>query len=239
MSRMPDPPIPPHPSLASTLRILRHYYGKPPAPISTDPFRLILWEQVAYLVPEARRREAYAALRSTVGLTPAAILGAPTNTLHAITRLGGAIAAPIRAARLRHSAELVLGHWKGDLKRALRLPLPQARRALAAFPMIGEPGADKILVFTGTARLLPLDSNGLRVLQRLGLVKEVRDYRTAYRGAQAALTPRLPRTRDALIGAYYLLREHGQTLCRRSAPRCSECPLRPGCPTGRSRGHDT
>jgi endonuclease-3 len=218
------------------LRILRRYYGKTPAPISTDPFRLILWEQVAYLVPEARRREAYDTLRTTVGLTPEAILSAPLATLQAITRRGGAIAAAVRAVRLRHSAELVRHRWKGNLKRALRLPVPEARRALAAFPMIGEPGADKILAFTGTTRLLPLDSNGLRVLQRLGWVSPARDYRTSYRRARAALQPWLPRTRGALVEAYYLLREHGQVLCRRSAPRCTECPLRSDCPTGRSIG---
>jgi endonuclease III len=221
-------------SLSAVLRTLRAYYGKPPAPITTDPFRLILWEQVAYLVPDARRRGAYAGLRSRVGLTPAAILAASPATLQEITRLGGPIAVPARAARLRHSAELVLGRWDGNLRRALRLPLAQARRALAAFPMIGEPGADKILVITGTARLLPLDSNGLRVCQRLGLAREAKDYRTAYREAQAVLAPQLPRTREALVSGYSLLRQHGQELCRRTAPRCPECPLRPRCPAGRA-----
>jgi endonuclease III len=220
--------------LAEVLRSLRKYYGTPPRAISSDPFRLILWEQVAYLVPESRRRQAYAALRTQVGLTPAAILAAPQSTLLRITHLGGAIAAPARAARLRQSAELVLGRGRGGLRAALRLPLPQARRVLASFPMIGEPGADKILLFTGTARLLPLDSNGLRVVQRLGYAPDAEDYRTAYRRAQAALTPHLPRSHAALSDAYQLLRMHGQELCRRRAPRCTQCPLRPGCPIGRS-----
>jgi endonuclease III len=220
-------------SLGAALRTLRTYYGKPFPPVTTDPFRLVLWEEVAYLVPDTRRREAYAALGRRVGFTPASILAASPSTLLEITRLGGPIAAAARAARLRRSAELVLGRWNGNLRQALRLPLAQARRALAAFPMIGEPGADKILVISGTARLLPLDSNGLRVCQRLGLTREAKDYRTAYREAQAALAPQLPKTREALVSGYALLRQHGQELCRRAAPRCPECPLRPRCPSGR------
>jgi endonuclease-3 related protein len=97
--------------------------------------------------------------------------------------------------------------------------------------MIGEPGADKILVATGHARLLPLDSNGLRVLERLQLAPGGRDYRSAYRRAQDAVAPQLPRQTAALLAAYSLLRLHGQRLCRRSRPICSECPLRLRCPS--------
>ena len=218
-------------TLRSVVTALRRYYGKPIGPISRDPFHLILWEQVAYLVPDRQRRRAFSALRAAVGLAPPAILEATTTTLETITRLGGPIAARARAARLRESAELVLGRWDGDLRAALRLPLPQARRALAQFPMIGEPGADKILVFTKRARLLPLDSNGLRVLARLGLSSDAKDYRTTYRRTQETLATSLPANHDWLISAYALLRQHGQELCRRRLPLCSRCPLRVRCPS--------
>jgi endonuclease-3 len=223
-------------SLRSAVSTLRRFYGRPPAPVSRDPFQLILWEQVAYLAPEPKRRQAFQALRTRVGLSPKAIRAAPQATLRQITRLGGSIAAPLRASRLHRSAELVLKRWGGDLRTALRLPVPQARRALAAFPMIGEPGADKILVFTRTARQLPLDSNGLRVLQRLGLTPLAKDYRTSYRQAQEVVAPQLPRQFDWLIAAYYLLRQHGQELCRRSAPDCVSCPMRTRCPSASGPG---
>ncbi len=219
--------------LRSVVSALRHYYGVPTPPISRDPFQLILWEQVAYLVPDPRRRAAFTALRARVGLTPAALLGASTATLTAITRLGGAIAAPERARRLRQSAELVAGHWRGDLRNALKLPLAEARKALVRFPMIGDPGADKILAFTHTARILPLDSNALRVLGRLGLAPGGKDYRAVYRRAQAAVAPELPKGYPGLIAAGQLLRQHGQELCRRSAPDCGRCPLGAECPFGR------
>ncbi len=218
-------------TLRSVVTTLRRHYGKPLPPASRDPFHLILWEQVAYLVTDVQRRRAFSALRAEIGFEPLGILAATSSKLERIARLGGPIAVRVRASRLRDSAERVLDRWDGDLRAALRLPLPQARRALAQFPMIGEPGADKILAFTKSARLLPLDSNALRVLGRLGLTPAAKDYRTTYRRAQETLAPVIPRDHNWLISAYSLLRLHGQELCRRSAPACSRCPLRVRCPS--------
>ena len=42
----------------------------------------------------------------------------------------------------------------------------------------------------------------------------------------------LPRDCDSLIRPHQLLRQHGQKLCKRSKPRCVECPLRNLCTYG-------
>jgi endonuclease-3 len=216
-------------------RALRACYGAPGPPVSPDPFRLILWEQVAYLAADERRQEAFEALRNRIGLSPAEIAAASQAQLAAVARIGGAIAATTRAARMRRSAQMVLARWHGDLRGALQLPVEKARRALAAFPMIGEPGADKILAFAGAAPLVAIDSNGLRVLQRLGLAPASGDYRRDYRAARDTLASHAPRTQRARIAAYFLLREHGRRTCRRSAPQCEVCPLLRDCPTGRAK----
>jgi len=100
-------------SLSRVLRALRARYGEPRPPVSTDPFQLILWEQVAYLAPDERRQEAFEALRTRVGLAPAGIAAAPAATLAAVARIGGAIAAGSRAGRMRRSAQMVLARWHG------------------------------------------------------------------------------------------------------------------------------
>jgi endonuclease-3 len=64
------------------------------------------------------------------------------------------------------------------LKSVLKLPLPKAKKALQKFPGIGEPGAEKILLFTRTHPLMALESNGLRVLVRLGFGAEHKNYAT-------------------------------------------------------------
>jgi endonuclease-3 len=218
-------------ALNDIIRRLAEFHGPPPAPFPGDPFAMILWEQVAYLATDAKRRAAFDALETRVGLTPIAIARAKPATLTAIARLGGAMVPEARAERMVTSAELVLREHDGDLARVLALPLPEARAALAAFPMIGEPGADKILASCGAARLVSLDSNGLRVVTRLGFVDEAKDYRAWYRAARAAVT--VPAGKDARWGADagYLLRLHGQVTCKRTAPRCRGCVLREVCPS--------
>lgn len=216
-------------TLGRVLGTLRRCYGKPPNPVTRDPFQMIVWEQVGYLVTDAQRKVAFDALGTEVGFSPHAIAAASDATLRRIAQLGGHMAADSRGNRMRQSAELVLRRWDGDLRNALQLPLPQARKALMEFVGIGEPGADKILVFNGKTRALPLDSNGLRVLGRIGLIVEEKDYRRTYRNAQAVLAPSLPKGHDALIAAHQLLRQHGQVLCKTNAPLCHTCPLRPAC----------
>lgn len=216
-------------SLAAVLGTLERQQGKVPKPISKDPFHLVLFEQVAYLVPEPRRRGAFKRLAAEVGLTPAAILGAGKGRLESIARDGGAIAAPTRAERMRESARRVLEDWDGDLRSALSLPLPKARRALAAFPMIGPPGADRILAVTGAHAVLGLDSNGLRTLLRLGWGREARGYAASYRSVQSAIADELPKSPERLAAASALLKVHGETVCRRSEPECGICPLTGMC----------
>lgn len=62
--------------LAAVIDALRHQYGDPAPPISSDPFELILWEQLAYLAHDVQRRVAFERLRAEVRLSPLAILAA-------------------------------------------------------------------------------------------------------------------------------------------------------------------
>jgi endonuclease III len=103
-----------------------------------------------------------------------------------------------------------------------------------AYPGIGQPGAERIDLFTGARAVLALDANGLRVLTRLGYGSPVRSYATGYRQAQAAASTRLPAQVAVLQRAHQLLRRHGQAVCRRKDPACSGCALAADCP---SAGH--
>jgi len=133
------------------------------------------------------------------------------------------------AAKLRECARLAL-EQPGVGRRVLaRLPAAEAKRILRRFPSIGEPGAEKILLFAGIHPFLALDSNALRVLVRLGYGKEEKSYPATYRAVQAAATRELPESLAARRDAVALLRRHGQELCRRTAPRCEVCPLRTNC----------
>ncbi len=110
---------------------------------------------------------------------------------------------------------------------ALRRDPGRAKRMLRTFPGIGEPGADKILLFSGLGAELAPESNGLRVLVRLGLVPDRGSYARTYAASREAAAP-LPADPQSRQQAHLLLREHGQTLCTRRRPSCAVCPLRSG-----------
>jgi endonuclease III len=215
--------------LTVILRNLQKFYGRPVPPKITDPLELILFENVAYLADDDKRRAAFAALKKKIGTRPGEILKASQKQLEEITRIGG-IVPELRAQRLRQIAELAHYVFKDDLAAELTKPLPQARKALKKFPTIGDPGAEKILMLTRSYPVLALESNGLRVLLRLGFADEKKSYAASYRGVQQALAAQLPSGYDSLISAHQLLRQHGQELCKRTRPLCDAgCPLTAGC----------
>jgi hypothetical protein len=115
---------------------LKAHYGQPKPPQSSDPFELILLENIAYLADDARREAAFEELRNSIGLRPVDILAAPLEKLISVTRLGG-IHAEQRAQRLKESAQIVFNDFSGDLRTTLKLPFPQALKALQQFPSIG------------------------------------------------------------------------------------------------------
>jgi endonuclease-3 len=215
-------------TLTQVVARLRKFYGAPAPPPVTDPFEQVLWENVAYLANDEKRAAAFSALRKTVGLTPRNILKAKTEQLLAVTRMGG-IVPELRAQRLRQSAEIVEILLQGKLNAALDEELPTAKKTLQRFPTIGEPGAEKILMFAGKYPVLGLESNGLRVLLRLGFAEEQKSYSASYRGVKNAIAGQLPRDSRSLVAAHQLLRQHGQELCKRSWPLCDHCPLQDSC----------
>jgi endonuclease III len=210
---------------------LQQHYGSPAPPPSTDPLELIIWENIAYLASDKRRAEAFSNLKQTIGTRPDQILSAKHSALAAIGKAG--ILPDVSAEKLLAIAKIAFEEFDSDLQSVLKKPLPQAKKAMKKFPSIGDPGAEKILLFTRSYPVMALDSNGLRVLCRVGFAEEQKNYSATYRMVQDAIREELPRDYDSLIRAHQLLRQHGQELCKRSKPRCTECPVRDGCDYGR------
>jgi endonuclease III len=219
-------------TLRESVAVLLEHYGQPEPLPTADPFELVLWDNVAYLASPTRRREGFALLRSSVGTSPKAILKATRAALEKVTAKG--ILKSTFAAKLRECARIAASDFGGDLAAAVRLPLEPAKRALRTFPGIGEPGAERILLFAGRHALLAPDSNALRVLVRLGLVREGPSYSKTYAAARAVAKEVSADVRLAQQ-AHLLLHHHGQTLCKRTAPLCSDCPLAGDCAYARGR----
>ena len=219
--------------LAVTLSRLERHYGEPHRPPARGLFELVLWENACYLLPDDRRAAVFEGLRQRVGLTAAAILGADRRTLLELATMGG-MRPEVRVSRWLEIARITTEQFGGNLESLLLAPWPEARKALKLFPTIGDPGAEKLLLFCGVGERLALDSNGLRVLLRVGFGQEMKNYAASYRSVQQALSGELPRDAGALANAHLLLRSHGKSLCRDKSPRCQECPLADGCAFARN-----
>lgn len=197
-------------------------------PKVTDPWEMILWENVAYLQTDERREQCFETLRKRVGLKPEQILAAPGSTLLEIARMGG-MRPEVRVERLRQISRIALDEFNGDLRKSTNLPLKQAKKAMQKFPNIGEPGAEKILLFSKAHAVLGLDSNGLRVLTRVGYGRESKNYSTTYRSVMEAVAPEIGDDCAPLIKANILLRHHGKERCKTTAPLCPACNLTDQC----------
>src|SRR5258707_12663877 len=86
---------------------LEAFYGKPEPPKVTDPLEMILLENIAYLVNDEQRDEAFAALRDRVGLSPVNILSASDEALSEVAELGG-MQPDARVNKLRTIAQIAL-----------------------------------------------------------------------------------------------------------------------------------
>jgi len=73
----------------------------------------------------------------------------------------------LRALRLKQIAMRVQDELKGDLGRALRGSITEARKLLKKFPNISDPGADRILLFAAIAAIAAVPSNNVSVIVRL------------------------------------------------------------------------
>jgi endonuclease III len=213
-------------ALRQAIKKLEATYGLPEPP-PADPWLNILAENVVYLADDDRRAKALSTLKKRVGLKPEQIASASDEALMEATRFG--IMAESRAEKLRTCARIALEEFDGDMKQVFDWPEAKALRALQKFPGIGRPGAERLLLFARHRAGLPLESNGLRVLVRLGFGAEVKDYAATYRLVQDAIAPELPPDFDWLIAAHQLLRTHGQETCKNAKPKCDECPLVKRC----------
>jgi endonuclease III len=229
---MPKPAF----KLATILDRLEKFYGKPKPPqcilrtVSgrADAYEMILFANCGYPATDASCTKGFEALKKEVGLRPNDILAAPDKKLAKILRLGG-IVPELRVARLKEIAARVKHEFGGDLRTALEKPLPEAKKALKKFPTIGDPGADKILLFTKTAPVAAVPSNCVEVTLRLVSGETKKNYAANYRAAQEHLHAEIPEDCTALLRAHLLLKQHGQEICKRTRPLCDQCPVSSDC----------
>jgi len=227
------------PNLLDVLDILENLYGPQKLAGPTDPYEMIVYVNSGYPAADLPCSRGFEALKREVGLKPENILEAPKTKLTKLMRLGG-IMPELRAEKLKEIARMVKDQFGEDLLGTLKKWMLEekkqpgkgirgAKSALQKFPVIGEPGAEKILLFSKLAPVAAVPSAFVGVPMRLWFGETGKNYAADYRAAREILSAGLDETFEARQRAYLLLKKHGQEICKRSKPKCEICPLTGQC----------
>ncbi|MGB6690954.1 MAG: hypothetical protein WBE76_24230 [Terracidiphilus sp.] len=215
-------------SLSALLDRLEAFHGPQQPRWPVDPYEFLIWWHCGYPASDAACARGWDALTRSVGIEPGKILAASPAKLAAAMKAGGMVP-EARAACLQQIAERVQKEFGGDLRAALVALGGKARKALKTFHSIADPGADRILLFARVAPIAAVPSNCPHVLVRALSGKEPDNYGAVYRQAQSAISAEVPAQFHLRARAFLLLKEHGQTICKRTKPKCDSCPVREGC----------
>lgn len=216
------------PRIADLLDSLQSFYGAVAPHAPTDPYEFLVWWHCGYPASQERCAKGWESLSREIGIAPQQLALASKAKLVKSLKSGGMVP-DLRAARLKEIAARVQREYAGDLLSALsRLSAAQVRKALKAFPGIGNPGADRIALFSRLSPVAAVPSACPHVLVRIRDGPEGDQYVAIYAAAQRMLDA-LPATIDARIRGYLLIDRHGRELCKRSKPLCERCPLQSQC----------
>lgn len=224
--------------LAQILDALEGVYGPQRLAGPKDSYEMIVFLNSGYPASDAKCAKGFEALKREVGVQAEKILAAPKAKLAKVMR-ASVIMPSLCAERLKEIARTVRDEFNGGLTAALKQRLREAKepekglkaakKALQEFPVIGEPSAEKILLFSGLVPVAAVPSAFVDVPVRLFIGEPGKNYAADYKAAREILDSELPQTFEARERAYLLLKKHGQEVCKRSKPKCEVCPLTEQC----------
>lgn len=224
-------------NLGKVLDRLGAFHGPQEPCWPVDPYEFLIWWHCGYPASDATCAKGWNALRRDVGTEPRRILAASQAKLADALKAGGMVP-ELRAMRLQQVAQRVMHEFSGDLSAGLKGRVGEVRKVLKKFPNIADPGADRILLFGDLQPVAAVPSNCPQVLVRIQLGLERENYGVNYREAQKLIEREIPEQFQARKRVYLLLKQHGQTICKRSKPRCDQCPVNVNCAyfAGKNRG---
>ncbi|OGD44463.1 hypothetical protein A3K69_00160 [Candidatus Bathyarchaeota archaeon RBG_16_57_9] len=188
------------------------YPDADPEPSNEDPFRTLIG---CILSQRTREGNAERAVRSLfdAASTPGEVLGLDQDRLEALIRPSGFY---------RQKARHIIGACRA-LMENYGGAVPRGREALMRLPGVGPKTADIVLAYSYGAQTVPVDVHVWRVSRRLGLAPIDADHEAV----KEALEKTIPSDYKVLYDRTTL--RLGKEYCRKSAPRCGECPLRGLC----------
>ena len=159
-------------------------------------------------------------------LDPHALYDVPVEELEGLIQPAGYFR--VKARRLRSLLEFLIERYDGSLDAMFQTNLPELREQLLGVHGIGPETADSILLYAGGLPSFVVDAYTHRILARHGWIDFDADYHQIQDYIQGELPQEVP-----LYNEYHaLLVRLGKDYCRKTNPKCEECPLRELLPPG-------
>jgi endonuclease III related protein len=184
------------------------------------PFEVIVGAILTQSTAWGNVERAIANLRTARMLTPAAMLRVPLARLAGLVRPSGYFRQ--KTKKLKAFVRFLQNEHGGSLKRMFHTPTLELREKLLSVHGIGPETADSILLYAGNHPVFVVDAYTHRILGRHGITNGKPDYEKV----RAFLEASIPRQPELFNEFHALIVNTGKNWCRKSAPRCEECPLR-------------
>ncbi len=162
---------------------------------------------------------AIASLKQAGVLEPRALYNLPQSALAELIRPAGYY--NIKAGRVHNFLSLLVEKHGGSLDSVFSTGLDQAREELLSVKGIGPETADSILLYAGGLPSFVVDTYTIRALQRHDIIDDNADYHSV----RELFMENLPEDVELYNEYHALWVMVGKIFCKKSKPKCRECPL--------------
>jgi endonuclease-3 related protein len=189
-----------------------------------SPFEIMVGAVLVQNTSWKNVERAIANLRDIGLMSPQALYNLPFDELAELIRPAGYY--QVKAKRLRHLLKFIIDQYDGSLDAMFATSLPSLREQLLSIHGIGPETADAILLYAGGQPTFVVDTYAHRVLARHGWI----DYAAGYDEIKDHFETSLPCDTPLFNEFHALLVRVGKVHCRRTGPKCENCPLSPLLP---------
>jgi endonuclease III related protein len=165
-------------------------------------------------------------LREAELLEPHALYNVPMEELEDLIHPAGYY--HVKAQRLRSLLKFILERYDGSLEKMFRTDLAELRAELLSINGIGPETADSILLYAGNLPTFVVDAYTHRVLARHGWI----DFDAGYHQIQEYMISSLPQDAQLYNEFHAQFVYLGKHYCKKTGPKCRECPLYKMLPKG-------
>lgn len=212
-------------TIEEIIRLLERAYGVRRWHPDQEPISVVVKTILSQNTSDTNSKRAFESLLADFGSWEA-VRNASVADIAQSIKSGGL--ARVKAERIKMALHEV---WEPqgsfDLSFLKELPLPEAKAYLERLPGVGPKTASCVLLFSLGRPALPVDTHVFRVARRLGLINSKVSVAQAHSLLGSQISP------NSIYQFHLHMIEHGRRVCQARRPRCSQCVLKQGCPTGK------